>query len=136
MGGSSGDYMDHNNNVFSLIIPRSDFRVEADICIEHLYKDSDLFKVDVAGRRLYSRSEFDRHSCHLKDSSIFIRTPPKSLICDSGVINIATKASVALSKVDFATNIHEEVAPFDDVSFEGFLPLFTKIQEIKNLFRK
>jgi len=136
MGGSSGDYMDHNNNVFSLIIPRPDFRVEADICIEHLYKDSDLFKVDVAGRRLYSKSEFDKHSCHLKDPCIFIRTPPKSLICDSGVINIATKASVALSKVDFATNIHEEVAPFDDVSFEGFLPLFTKIQEIKNLFRK
>lgn len=136
MGGSSGDYMDHNNNVFSLIIPRPAFRVEADICIEHLYKDSDLFKVDVAGRRLYSKAEFDKHSCHVKDPSIFIRTPPKSLICDSNVINISTKASVALSKFDFATNVHEEIAPFDDVSFEGFLPLFTKIQEIKNLFRK
>lgn len=136
MGGSSGDYMDHNNNVFSLIIPRPAFRVETDICIEHLYKDSDLFKADTAGRRLYSKSEFDKHSCHLVDPFIFIRTPPKSLICDSSVINISTKASVALSKVDFATNIYDEVAPFDQVSFEGFLPLFTKIQEIKNLFRK
>ncbi|MDO4234309.1 MULTISPECIES: reverse transcriptase domain-containing protein [Pseudomonas] len=136
MGGSSGDYMDHNNNVFSLIIPRPSFRAETDICIEHLYKDSDLFKVDGAGRRLYKKSEFDKHSCHLEDPCIFIRTPPKSLICDSGVINISTKASVALSKVDFATNIHEGVTPFDDVSFEGFRPLFTKIQEIKNLFRK
>ncbi|QQN27894.1 reverse transcriptase domain-containing protein [Pseudomonas syringae group genomosp. 3] len=136
MGGSSGDYMDHNNNVFSLIIPRPEFRVEPDICIEHLYKDSDLFKHDLAGRRLYSKSEFDKHSCHCEDPNIFIRTPPKSLICDSGVINISTKASVALSKFDFATNIYDGVPPFDSISFEGFLPLFTKIQQIKNLFRK
>ncbi|OLU19627.1 hypothetical protein BVH01_05005 [Pseudomonas sp. PA1(2017)] len=136
MGGSSGDYMDHNNNVFSLIIPRPTFRSEGDICIEHLYKDADLFKYDTAGRRLYSKSEFDKHSCHIKDPLIFIRTPPKSLICDSGVINISTKASVALSKADFATNIYEEIPPFNKVSFEGFLPLFTKIQEIKHLFKK
>jgi RNA-directed DNA polymerase len=136
MGGSSADYMDHTNNVFSLIIPRPSFRVETDICIEHLYKDADLFKADGAGRRLYSKAEFDKHSCHLRDPNIFVRTPPKSLICDSGVIDISKKASVALSKVEFATNIYEELAPFDNISFEGFLPLFTKIQEIKNLFRK
>lgn len=134
MGGSSGDYLDHNNNVYSLILPVPSFRSESDICIEHLYEDKDLFLKDSNGRRLYARSEFDKHSCHESEPNIFLRLPSKSLIYDSNVIDIATKASVALSKNDFANYIYNEVAPFDSVSYDGFLPLFNKLQEIKNLF--
>lgn len=136
MGGSSSDYLDHNNNVYSLILPIPAFRIDPEICIEHLYEDKDLFLKDIKGRRLYSKSEFDKHSCHTTEPNIFIRTPPKSLICDSNVIDISTKLSVALSKNDFATYIHDEVTPFDTVSFAGFIPLFEKLREIKNLFIK
>lgn len=134
MGGSSGDYLDHNNNVYSLILPIPKFRSEPDICIEHLYEDNDLFLKDCNGRRLYAKTEFDKHSCHKSEPNIFLRLPPKSLICDSNVIDISTKSSVALSKNEFASHIYNEVAPFDGVSFDGFLPLFDKLQEIKNLF--
>lgn len=136
MGGSSSDYLDHNNNVYSLILPVPSFRPDPDICIEHLYEDKDLYLKDAKGRRLYSKSEFDKHSCHLTESNIFIRTPPKSLICDSNVIDISSKSSVALSKNEFANYIYDETAPFDSVSFDGFVPLFEKLREIKNLFVK
>lgn len=134
MGGSSSDYLDHNNNVYSLILPQPKFRTESDICIEHLYEDKDLYKVDSTGRRLYGKHEFDKHSCHTSEPNIFTKVPPKSLIIDSNVINISTKESVALSKNDFATQIYSGTPPFDTVSFDGFNPLFEKIQEIKNLF--
>ncbi|MEX5571137.1 reverse transcriptase domain-containing protein [Pseudomonas syringae] len=134
MGGSSSDYLDHNNNVYSLILPHPKFRVEPDICIEHLYEDKDLYLTDSKGRRLFSRGEFDKHSCHLTEPNIFIKLPAKSLIVDSNVIDISTKESIALSKNDFASQIYSAIPPFDNVSFDGFLPLFNKIQEIKNLF--
>lgn len=134
MGGSSSDYLDHNNNVYSLILPHPKFRTEPDICIEHLYEDKDLYQVDSKGRRLYGKHEFDKHSCHVSAPNIFTKIPPKSLIVDSNVIDIYTKESIALSKNDFATQIHSATPPFDKVSFDGFLPLFEKIQEIKNIF--
>ncbi|PIB47422.1 hypothetical protein AOA59_00995 [Pseudomonas sp. 2822-15] len=134
MGGSSSDYLDHNNNVYSLILPYPKFRAEPDICIEHLYEDKDLFMPDSKGRRLFSRDEFDKHSCHIKEPNVFIKLPAKSLIVDSNVIDISTKESIALSKNDFASQIYTATPPFDNVSFSGFIPLFDKIQEIKNLF--
>lgn len=136
MGGSSGDYLDHNNNVYSLIIPNPEFRKNTEICIEHLYKDNDLFKIDANGRRLYARSEFDEHNCHKTESNIFIKHPPKSLICDSGIINILEKKNIALTKNDFAEAISAQQPPFQAMDFDGFIPLFEKIREIKNIFQK
>ncbi|EMO4462912.1 TPA: reverse transcriptase domain-containing protein [Pseudomonas aeruginosa] len=135
MGGSSSDYLDHNNNVYSLILPHPAFRTEPDICIEHLYEDKYLYMPDSKGRRFYSKNEFDKHNCYIKEQNIFIKATSKSLIIDSNVIDISKKTSIALAKNEFASLIYTSTPPFDKISFDGFLPLFDKIREIKNLFK-
>lgn len=49
MSGSPGNYRDHGNNVFSLIIPILNLERNDSICIEHLYQDSLLLLV-IAGK--------------------------------------------------------------------------------------
>lgn len=41
--------------------------------------------------------------------------------------------NLALSKMEFATKIFEQKAPFDKFDFSSFLPLFKIVKEILNL---
>lgn len=137
MSGSPVNYRDHNNNVFSLIISIPDFRRDLDyICIEHLYKDSDLYIADSEGRRLYSKDEFDNLGCHKHLDNLFCRSSKSSLIYDNMVIDLPTKTNVALPKNKFAEYIINAKAPFNDIDFEGFRPTFNQIFEIASTYRK
>lgn len=131
MGGSPGSYKDHGNNVFSLVIPVPDFRDTQFVCIEHLYKDEQLFQEDIEGRRLFSKDEFDSLSCFKGEKPLFCRLPNKqSLIYDSEIIDMSKKVNVALSKNKFADYILSRVAPFDKIDLSGFTGTFEQIREI------
>ncbi|MGR6652471.1 reverse transcriptase domain-containing protein [Pseudomonas mosselii] len=136
MGGSPGNFKDHGNNVFSLLLPVPDFRDTQQICIEHLYRDDVLYQEDSLGRRLFSREEFDNVSCFKGPRPLFCRLPNKqSLIYDSEVIDITTKANVALPKNKFADYIQNETEPFNNVDFSGFFETFNQIRFIANSYR-
>lgn len=136
MGGSPGSYKDHGNNVFSLVIPVPDFRETKMVCIEHLYTDEFLFQWDGQGRRLFGKEEFDSMSCFKEDIALFCRYPNKqSLIYDSDVINIAEKKSVALSKNGFADYVIAGVPPFHEPSLDGFVGVFTQIEQILSSYK-
>ncbi|WP_411836204.1 reverse transcriptase domain-containing protein [Pseudomonas chlororaphis subsp. aurantiaca] len=137
MGGSPGNYKDHGNNVFSLLLPAPDFRENQQICIEHLYKDDTLLREDNEGRRLFTKDEFDHVSCFRGERQLFCRLPNKqSLIYDSEIIDMQKKVNVALSKNKFADHILNETPPFINVDFSGFLDTFRQILEIANSYRK
>jgi len=135
--GSAKLYLDRGNNVFTLVIPSPAFRGES-ICIEHLYKDSDLKKKDSKGRRLYFVDEFDQKlGFHLKDFGIYRPRPGgKTLIVDSDVVDIRTHKNIALTKNDFASKVISKEPPFNDMDFSGFEPLFDTVKEIYDEFKR
>lgn len=135
--GSAKLYMDKGNNVFTVVIPSPEFRSDS-ICIEHLYKNSDLKKKDSEGRRLYFIDEFDRKlGFHLTEPGIYRPRPStKTLIVDSEVVDISSRKNVALTKNDFANKVMSKEPPFDDMDFSGFEPLFDTIKEIYNEFKQ
>lgn len=137
MGGSPGNYRDHANNVFSLIIPTPEFRDSGDlICIEHLYRDAQIYLTDNQGRRLYSKEEFDSLGCHKSEPDLFCRTTKQSLIYDDQVINLQEKKNVALPKNKFADYIAAGAPPFSNIDFEGFRGTFTQIVEIASSYSR
>ncbi len=137
MGGSPGNYRDHTNNVFSLIIPVPEFRDSSDlICIEHLYRDPQIYTSDNQGRRLYSKDEFDSLGCHRSEHNLFCRMTKQSLIYDDQVINLQEKRNVALPKNKFADYISTGAPPFSNVDFSGFRGTFTQIVEIASSYSR
>lgn len=137
MGGSPGNYRDHTNNVFSLIIPTPEFRDPTDlICIEHLYRDAQMYIPDSQGRRLYSKDEFDSLGCHKTEPQVFCRTSKQSLIYDDQVINLPEKRNIALPKNKFADYISTGAPPFSNINFDGFRGAFAQIVEIAASYNK
>lgn len=137
MGGSSVNYRDHTNNVFSMLIEAPYFRENNDsICIEHLYRDETIYTKDTEGRRLYSKDEFDSLGCHTKEPNIFCRANKGSLIYDDNVIDLAQKKNIALPKNKFADYISSGAPPFCNTDFSGFRSIFSKIIEIAALYKK
>ncbi len=134
MKGSTSQYKDHGNNVFSVVLPPPTFRDEDRICIEHLFSDNDLFKTDAKGRRLFKRNEFNtENGTHLTERGLVCLYPKKTtLIVDADVINVMERINVALPKALFSKYITEKTPPFDTVSFEGFIPLFDLFSELYN----
>ncbi|HHT0367809.1 reverse transcriptase domain-containing protein [Hafnia alvei] len=137
MSGSPGNYRDHGNNVFSLIIPIPEFRKGNDsICIEHLYQDSLLFTCDSEGRRLYFKDEFDNLNCHKTDPNLFCRISKSSLVYDDNVINLSERKNVALPKNKFADYVCSGQPPFNNVDYGGFYEVFKQILEIASTYNK
>jgi len=138
-------YKSWGNNVYSLILPVPKCRVNTpDICIEHYYSDDQL-KITVESngikRRLYMGCEFDSDGLSL-DGSLFCNERNS---CGEGKIRIIDgheksprvyrisdkeKTNIALSKMQFATSILEADAPFDQMDFSSFIPLFEIIRDI------
>ena len=135
------------NNVYSLILPLPKHRQSTpEICIEHYYKDEEIkTTIDIDGieRRLYMGNEFDEKGINYS-KDIFCE---KRNVCGPEKINIIEGSSgervvqlsdssgpnLALSKMEFATKIFEQKAPFDKFDFSSFLPLFKIVKEILNL---
>ena len=131
-----------SDNVFGIAIPTPTFREYHDgICVEFLYIDNDLKKMDSSNRRIYLSEEFSRRGRLNENKDIFFEkdsskiknniTREKSLIIDNGVIDIDDN-NIALSKNDFAKNILEKTEPFDNIDFSGFKDLFTKLENLIN----
>lgn len=130
-------YHHWGSNVYSAMLPVPAHRTFNEICIEHYYSDEDLFRKDKSGRRLYTTEEFNpKTGNHRTEAGVYFsgkrnelnKTYPK--ILESNVYDSATNMSKALSKMNFAKNIYNKAAPFDEVSFEYFRPIFELFEEI------
>lgn len=124
------------NNLYSCILPKPAHRCFDEICIEHFYTDEVLCRKNNKHRRIYLSNEFDpitgKH--RTEDLTMRKRTDAKSSypkIIDSGVFK-PNGENVALSKNDFANLIATRNAPFHDISFEEFRPIFELLSSIIN----
>jgi len=138
MKGSAVAYKDHGNNVFSIVMPNPSFREDEKICIEHLYKDSDLMLKTDQGLRIFKHEEFDRKvGLHNSEKGLIRLYPSKNtLIVDSDVIDVNSGKNVALSKAKYAEMIEQKLEPFDNVSFEGFEPLLDVFEKLHSDYIK
>ncbi len=89
-------------------------------------------QIDIHGRRLFLRKEFDtKNGMHRSETGIY-RLKPNSntLVVDSDVFDIKSKRSIALSKNDFAEYIKKGTTPFDNVDFSEFKNIFKIIHKL------
>jgi hypothetical protein len=142
VAGTTGDYKDWGNNVYSFVLPVPEHRLgHENISIEFYFTDPDLKTSDASGRRLYLTSEFSENSGRLlTDPNISIGTkgflkgytaPDRARIVGSDVHD-ATHGSIALSKADFAERIVNNTQPFDNLDFGAFVNVFNVLAEIWN----
>lgn len=124
----SSDFKDHGNRVAAIAIIAPPFR-SGDVCIECLYEDADLARVDAAGRRLYLAEEFDSRSGHHKTEPVTHPNVKHTSLVKEEVYRMPGAVSVGLSKSDFATYIEGAIPPYDMVSFEGFRPTFELLEQ-------
>jgi RNA-directed DNA polymerase len=118
------------SGVLSLaIVPptwRSDERL---VCIEMLFEDSLLMRVNGDGRRVFLATEFDPRAGHHQDG---IHTTPhpglRPLVAEE-VFAIGTEGTVNVSKSDFAEAVAQGSHPYADASFEGFRGTFELVRE-------
>lgn len=99
------------------------------VCIEMLYPGEILERSDAQGRRVFLLEEFDRSSGHHSSRKYTTPNPQNRHLVREVVHEIATGASVALSKMDFAESVESSTPPFSDIDFEGFRPTFEAIRE-------
>ncbi len=146
LGGKNGnEFKKWGNNVYSFLLPIPDFRSSTpEICIEHLYPD-EVIKTEIeteysdVKRRLYMGNEFDGRGY---SDSLGVICEKKS-VCGPGKINIIEGSTgervtllkneninVALSKMKFANLILEGKAPFDEIDFKSFVPIFDILKKI------
>ena len=129
----------YGNNVYGMTIPIPDFRsYNSGISVEFLYKDNDLKKLDDNNRRLFITSEFNEIGRLISDKTIGVRNADSikknisqvnEKIKDNDVFDLDGN-SLALSKEDFAKNVLEKKAPFDNMDFSAFYPVFDRLKEI------
>lgn len=130
-------YKDWGNSVFSLPIPMPSRRQDSpNISIEFYYKDEEIRRMDERGRQLFFSSEFHERGgwhvererelvCHKRDK---IRRPDTSII-DRDVYD-RNDNDVALSKNEFAENVMNQKAGFDDFDFTEFGRIFEILRRI------
>jgi RNA-directed DNA polymerase len=130
-------YKHWGNNVYSVLLPIPAHRKFEQISIEHFYTDEDLKTKDENGRRLYLSNEFDQNTgLHLTDqlvhvNKVILKTNYMRLI-DSRVFK-DNGTNVALSKNNFAENIHSGNKLFQKISFKEFKILFQQLKEVIEL---
>ena len=122
---------DWGNGVFSVVLQKPTWREGDQYCIELLYTDEDLARVDGKGRRVFLREEFDDVTCrHKSDDEL---TCPHVLdrkkLVPEKVVNRAG-INVALSKTGFSRAILNKTPPYDAVSFGGFEGTITLLENV------
>lgn len=132
-------YLSWGANLYSMLIPKPERANFDEISIEFLFSSDDCKRRDNEGRRLYFSKEFDPETG--------AHTVEKDVYCKNGKIRSSypkivdpvfrrsakedTKdASIALPKVDFASNCARGKGNFKDVSYSDFEPLFHIIEQI------
>lgn len=132
------DYKRWGNRVYSFALPVPDHRKSAakDICVELFYKDSEIMREDVRGRRLFLSYEFDRDSgFHLGGKRLFCpdgRRKRALAVLDNSVFKTDgdRPVDVALPKDDFAKYVLNEVDNFRDFDVSEFGKIFDVIAKI------
>jgi RNA-directed DNA polymerase len=121
----------HGNRVGAVAARHPDWRDDsAPLCIEMLYQDADLQKLDANGRRIYLRGEFNTKTGFHRTEAVNTPHPKnKTLVCDE-VYKHGSEDNLALSKIRFAEAIETGTPPYDDVDFEGFRPTFEAIRDL------
>lgn len=118
-------------NVWSLALPLPSHRQGPRICIELLYTDADLHLKTPEGRRIYLREEFDKDGAHKDpDESVVCVNPGSAELVPQSVMHGVTKKDVALSKASFAALVADHHPPYENVNFEGFVPLIETIRKV------
>lgn len=125
-----------SDKVFGISIPTPSFRTyHSGICVEFLYSDEELKKLDNNNRRIFLSEEFSDKGKLIENRMISLfnaniikdkNSRNESIIIDNNVIDIDDN-NIALSKNDFALKVLNKEAPFDSMNFDGFEPLFEKI---------
>jgi len=139
---SNIDFHDFKNNVYAISIPQPSHRTYHEgICVEFLYEDSDLKRVNSDGRRLFTSDEFNEDGRLKSDLTIGLRSnnkvknktaKEKADIIDSDVIRLNGE-TLALTKNDFANAIYQRNDNFTNLQLKHFEKLLSVIESIINL---
>ena len=130
-----------HSKTYSFVLPVPQHREQTPlICIEHFYSDhqiqSEINCSDGVKRRLYLGGEFDSYGMgdgiHCGKKSINKCGEGKIDIIDDDVYKAerGSTTNIALPKKEFAECIASGTAPFENVDFESFIPIFEIIREI------
>jgi RNA-directed DNA polymerase len=123
-------------NVYSVKLPVPPHREHSpDICIEFLYTDEEIKRVDNEGYRLYISSEFIPESGrHHSEDLVYtnqkrLAKSPHDFIIDDGVFDDSSK-DVALPKSKFANYVFNQTSNYDNFDFSPFESLFDLFSKI------
>lgn len=141
---NNGNYKDWGNNVYSFAIPipNEDREKTPLISIEHYYSDNEIKNTQLKGDvecRLYMGCEFDSFG-RMIDGNKLCNSLKK---CGEDKINILSRGNekiickdssdqndYSLSKADFAWNIYNKRADFNNFDFSNFIKIFEMIRDI------
>lgn len=132
------EYNVHPNNIYSFCIPKIS-EIRDKISLEFYYPDENLKISDENNRRLFIGEEFYSSSAISICKQFFTLEKNKAgtlSIIDSKVFRIddaEAKASIALSKNDFAKNIYEKTDGFTDIDVTNFKLIFDIFSKINSL---
>ncbi|MDY5064127.1 MAG: AAA family ATPase [Succinivibrio sp.] len=143
---NNGSFKYWGNNVYSFSIPVPENRKDTPlISIEHYYSDDEIKtpqKKDNVECRLYMGNEFDERGrskqgnklCTNKSkcgtNKINILSRGKEEIVKSDLTDEADDVDYSLSKSDFAWNIYNKEAGFNNFDFSDFIKIFEMIRDI------
>lgn len=143
---NNGSFKYWGNNVYSFSIPVPENRKDTPlISIEHYYSDDEIKtpqKKDNVECRLYMGNEFDERGrskqgnklCTNKSkcgtNKINILSRGKEEIVKSDLTDEADDVDYSLSKSDFAWNIYNKEAGFNNFDFSDFIIIFEMIRDI------
>lgn len=143
---NNGSFKYWGNNVYSFSIPVPENRKDTPlISIEHYYSDDEIKtpqKKDNVECRLYMGNEFDERGrskqgnklCTNKSKcgtdKINILSRGKEEIVKSDLTDEADDVDYSLSKSDFAWNIYNKEAGFNNFDFSNFIKIFEMIRDI------
>lgn len=143
---NNGSFKYWGNNVYSFSIPVPENRKDTPlISIEHYYSDDEIKtpqKKDNVECRLYMGNEFDERGrskqgnklCTNKSKcgtdKINILSRGKDEIVKSDLTDGADDVDYSLSKADFAWNIYNKRAGFNNFDFSNFIKIFVMIRDI------
>lgn len=141
---NNGNYKNWGNNVYSFAIPipNEDREKTPLISIEHYYSDNEIKTTQLKGDvecRLYMGCEFDSFG-RMIDGNKLCNSLKK---CGEDKINILSRGNekiickdsndqndYSLSKADFAWNIYNKRADFNNFDFSNFIKIFEMIRDI------
>ena len=128
-------YKDWGNNVFSLVIPIPSHRQDnPNISIESYYTDEEIRTTDENGRRLFFSNEFQGRGGWHVSGELVCRKIDKILKSGVSIIDCEVydrnNNNVALSKNEFAENVMNQKAGFNNFDFTEFGKIFEVIQRI------